>query len=236
MQKNYICRTGTHIFFPACIILILIQIFSGCASSVEPVQQEEEIIKIAVVEEPKPPSLVIQSPQEAVYNGAPRSISYSYSGEDIPRITYYPSLLDMEEGRGGSSLAPIRTGNYYVIVKSVYEEVQMEFNILKCPVKIEAEKVQEAIFNGNTRRVQAKAEPPVSLSYFYYPSREFMEEAKKAAEESADKGNSSAQMSGYRRVDRSPSERGTYYVWIYFPGDENHLSASAYVEFTIRSR
>jgi hypothetical protein len=84
--------------------------------------------------------------------------------------------------------------------------------------------------------VQAEAEPPVLLSYFYYPNQELRDTAVRAAEETVRSGNiarPAVEFRGYRRVDRAPIEQGTYYVWIYFPGDENHLSTSANVEFTI---
>ena len=38
---------------------------------------------------------------------------------------------------------------------------------------------------------------------------------------------------GYKRVERAPTEQGTYYVLVYFSGDKNHEPAKAKVEFTI---
>ena len=183
-----------------------------------------------------PPQLIVNSPQEAIYNGYPHPLSYQYTGNEKPDVVYFLSPESRGRKTGGSSRAPVNAGAYYAAVRSPYEEVHAELFIHKQTVKIESDKHQNAIYNGSPKRISAKSEPPVSLSYFYYPSREFMETAIRMAEESSQEETPSlpsAEFRGYRRIDRAPSEQGTYFVWVYFPGDENHLSASAHIEFTI---
>jgi hypothetical protein len=101
----------------------------------------------------------------------------------------------------------------------------------KIPVKIIAEPKQIAAYNGAPRRVTAVAEPEVPLSFSYYPSAEIREQAAQNRPEQR-----RAALSGFKRVERAPIEPGTYYVTVYFPGDEQHLPASAEVDFTIVER
>ena len=107
----------------------------------------------------------------------------------------------------------------------------------KRPVKIITEEFQQAPYDGNPKRIQASSEPPVRLFISYYPNRQLMETAQRAVGEAPSGGNPTRRLtqtfSGYRRVEQSPVEQGTYYVWIYFPGDDNHETAHAQVEFTI---
>ena len=191
------------------------------------------------------PRLTIDLFQEVVYNGKPQPILFHYTGDEKPEIIYYPSPEARKEDRYGSFTAPIRAGVYYVWVrcpvknkKVPVEEAFPEYRILKCPVKIEAEKIQEAFYNGDPKRVRATAEPSVPLSYIYYPNEKLRDIAQKSAREAAAKANTTGlptrSFIGYRRVERAPIEQGTYYVWVYFPGDENHKPAEANVEFTIR--
>ena len=246
--------------------VLFCRIFSACAggdaSLIENPQIEDSLIEDLVIEDPQKeeppkgdpvtekqeihPRLIVKSSQELVYNGKPQPVSFHYIGEKVPIVIYYHSPEARKEGREGSSSAPVRAGTYYVRVV-IYpgehehipvEEVFVEYRILKQPVKIEAEEFQEAFYNGNPKRIQARADPPVPLSYSYYPNRELMETAQRSVEESALRGNSAPRpitetYRGYRRVERAPIERGIYYVWIYYPGDENHEAAHANVEFTI---
>ena len=189
------------------------------------------------------PRLFVDSPQEAVYNGQAQAISVRYTGEKAPEILYYPSPEARKEGRAGSSGAPVRAGTYYVRVRypggnghGPAEEVLAELRIHKRPVKIQAEEVQAAYYNGDPKRVLARAQPHVPLSYSYYPNRELRETAQRTEREAATANSGrapSGTFSGYRRVERAPVEQGTYYVWVYFPGDDNHEPAHADVEFTI---
>jgi hypothetical protein len=184
--------------------------------------------------------LGLKSPQQVVYNGQPQAISYQYTGDGKPDITYYPTLADRANDRRGSRTAPVNAGTYYVRLvrpeKTKPKDAKdylAELRILKRPVKISADKVQTAFYNGDPKRVQVTADPEVTLFYSYYPNSELREAAEKAEREAVKVGAGAQQFKGYRRVERAPSEQGTYYVWIYFPGDDNHESASADVEFTI---
>ena len=253
MKKKYAGR----IFFRAGVLLSMAWIFSACASSASSASSagsvsgassagsvggtngasREDPVTGRQKQKPPPLPLVVSLYQEAVYNGKPQPLSYTYAGEDEPEIIYYPSPKARDEERGGSYSAPIRTGAYYALIRSFYEEVFVEYRILKCPVRIEAAEIQAAFYDGNPKRVLVNTEPQVPLSYSYYPNPELRDAAVKAAMEAAligDTGQSIAEIfKGYKRVDRAPVEQGTYYVWVYFPGDENHEAAQAYVEFTI---
>ena len=192
-----------------------------------------------------PSLIVVKSSQELVYSGKPQPIPFSYTGKEAPGIIYYPSPQARKEGKRGTTAAPVQAGTYYVRLLGysdgknhpLVEEHLAEYRILKRAVKIEAAKIQGAVYNGDPKRVQAKAEPPVLLSYSYYPNRELRDTAQKAAAEAALKRGSGLvptdAYTGYKRVERAPIEAGTYYVWVYFPGDENHTTAQANVEFTI---
>ena len=234
MTRKHSYRTHLAALLCAGIAGIL---FLGCASGAGTTNSPDSVTgreNPAKKEKPKAPSLAVQSPQEAIYNGNPRPISFSYTGEDIPDIIYYPSQRALEEERGGSYTAPTLTGVYYVLVRCVYEEAHVEYRILKSPVRIRAADFQEAVFNGNPRRVQAESDPPVPLSYSYYPNRELRDAAIKAEEKAAlNRVELEEIFKGYRRVERAPAEQGTYYVWIYFPGDRNHEAAQLNIEFTI---
>ena len=215
-----------------CAAVIPALVFFGCAGSAGTTGsssgvQTRERQKAA-------PSLIVKSPQEAIYNGQDQAIIYSYTGEDIPDIVYYSSRKALEEERGGSYTPPRQTGTYYVHVRCLYEEVYVEYTILRSPVEIITAPYQEAVFNGNPRRVRAEAKPEVPLSYSYYPNRELRDSAIKAEEEAILSGEELAEIfKGYKRIDRAPTEQGTYYVWIYFPGDKNHQASQANVEFAI---
>ncbi|MDR0388713.1 MAG: hypothetical protein LBH73_01425, partial [Spirochaetaceae bacterium] len=64
------------------------------------------------------------------------------------------------------------------------------------------------------------------LSAVYYPTREAREAAAQAA-------SRSEVLRGFTRVERAPIEPGTYYVTVYYPGDNNYQYAKLDVELTI---
>ena len=183
----------------------------------------------------------VRSPQELVYNGKPQGIPYLYNGQDKIDITYFTSPRDRMDDRRGTQSEPVDVGIYYVRLirpgkgKTVpAKEVFANLNIVKRPVKITAAKTQEAVYDGDPKRIQAAAEPSVSLSYSYYPNLELLETAKKSTAETPQGQSTITQtFRGYRRIDRAPSEPGTYYVWIYYPGDNNNETASLDVVLTI---
>jgi len=219
------------------IMLICVRFLFSCAGDSGLVRQtEKEKAQISM--------LVVASPQDAIYNGKAQPLSFTYAGGERVDVIYYPSFEAREGGIYGSFAAPVQAGTYYVSVSIPEEEVYAEYRIHRCPVKIDAAEIQNAFYNGNPKRVTAEAEPPVPLSFSYYPKREFRDAAAAAAANAAanakgevSPGDASVSLnmnfSGYKRVGRAPIEQGTYYVWIYFPGDSNHEAAQAYVEFSI---
>ncbi|MCL2319044.1 MAG: hypothetical protein FWC45_03085 [Treponema sp.] len=210
---------------------------SACAG--EPPPQVPEPAKETHTTGPLVSSYTINvpSPQEAVYDGEPHPLSFTFSGEPRPEVVYYPSAPDRDADRYGSYAPPIQAGTYYVRISLPGEDIYGELRILRRPVTIAAAAFQQAVYDGNPKRVEAAVQPPVPLSYSYYPNRELRDAAINAAEEINQNEDFTRSLTetfrGYKRVERAPIELGTYYVWIYFPGDENNKSAQANVEFTI---
>ena len=205
---------------------VLAAALSSCATEKAQVPQaagKEEIYLFSV-----------KSPQELVYNGKPQPVSYTYTGPGEPDIVYYNSISDRNEDRRGTSKAPVHAGVYYVRLRrpDTHKDFFVELRILKSPVTIKADKIQQETYNGYPKRIIAESKPDIPLSFFYYPNSELRETAKKTVKET-DSGGGPVEFKGYKRVERSPTETGTYYVWIYFPGDENHEEAEADVEFKI---
>jgi len=203
------------------------------SESPEAVIEEEEVIF----------EYNVPSPQVTVYNGTSQPIYYYCSGGDEPSIVYYLTPESRDAGRVGSTAAPVSAGFYYVRVKfpRYASEFYAEYRIQKSPVAIRTEGKQSARYNGDPQRIIARAEPAVPLNYSYYPNLGLRDSAVNSArlpgsEESSRAGYSrsfSQTFDGYRRVDRAPIEQGTYYVWVFFPGDVNYEAAEAFVEFEI---
>ena len=233
-MKNYFSGNISNAFIPIKILLIAAGLLSSCAAQTVLINEEQQENREVYL-------LEVNSPQEAMYNGKPREISYTYSGDTKPDVVYFMSSNDMAEDRRGSRTAPVNAGVYYVRVTppagnkdNPVKEFFITFIIRKRPVKIAAEKPQTVVYDGNPKRIQASADPPVPLSFSYYPNVELLETAKRIAEEASSGQESITQsFKGYRRIDRAPSEPGIYYVWIYYPGDENTESASLDVILSI---
>ena len=237
-------KSGRYASLPGLIIALTLPIAAGiltaCASpapapvsaghNIAPPQEQEELYLFEV-----------RSPQDLVYNGKKQGISYYFTGDGKPDIVYYTSQKDRAEDREGSRTDPVDAGTYYVrLVRPARgktipaEEFFAILNIKKLPVKIEAAKTQQAVYDGNPKRVEALATPQLPLSFSYYPNTELMETAKRSASEAEPGQNTMVQsFRGYKRINTAPIEQGTYYVWIYYPGDDNHEAASLDVEFTI---
>lgn len=232
MKKNYSGKACLWALILSGVMLSGAGTFFACASK-PAIAADEEPEEVYIFE--------VTSPQYLVYSGKPQAISYLYTGEEQPDIVYFTSETDRAEDRRGSRSDPVKPGVYYVRLirpakgrNNPAKEYFAEFYILRCPVVIKAEKTQKAVYNGDPKRIQASVEPDLPLAYSYYPNLELMEAAKKSAEETHPGQNTITQtFKGYRRVDRAPSEPGTYYVWIYFPGNETYRPASADVEFII---
>ena len=209
-----------------------------------PEQTRVPIAEIKEPERPITPLLIVPSPQEVVYNGEIQRLSYKYEGRGIPNIVYFATIQAWDENRESRAVTPVNAGTYYARVKypqeninSPKEDIYAEFRILKQPVEIKTEKLQNAYYDGDPKRVQATSEPIVSLSYSYYPNRELMDNAVRNVARATNQADSVRSLTntyrGYRRVESAPIERGTYYVWIYYPGNENLETAHEFVEFTI---
>ena len=231
-MKNNLYGYILRVFVSTVMLLVAAAAFSGCASASG---------KTPASKEAEPPLFEVRSPQNVVYNGKPQSIVYLYTGDEKIDVVYFTSPRDRADDRSGSTEDPADIGTYYVRLirpgrgKTIpAKEVFATLNILKRPVKITAAKVQEAVYDGDPKRVHAAAEPPVPLSFSYYPNPELRETAKKATPETTPGQRTITQtFRGYRRVDAAPSEQGTYYVWIYYPGNNTNEPASLDVEFII---
>jgi hypothetical protein len=190
-----------------------------------------------------PPPLAAPLYQETVYNGEPQPMKAAAAG-DVPAlvIVYYPSEDARRFDDGGTREAPVDAGVYYAkIIRppgngyARGEDMMAEYRIKKAEIRITADSMQSAAYNGDPRRVAAFAEPPAPLSYSYYPTPEVREAAVQAfLHPGADTlSGVSAALRGFRRVARAPIEQGTYYAVVYFPGDENYNPAYREIDFTI---
>lgn len=180
--------------------------------------------------------IIVQSPQEVMYSSNIQPFVYHYEGEEETEAVFYTSREDRMLDNFGTYINPQKAGTYFVSIRNRYEEVYAEYRIIKNPVKITAEENQKAYYDGDPKRVAVDIDSDISLSFSYYPNPALRDEAIKTAEKSAARGNPSqpqSEFKGYKRIDRAPSEQGTYYVWVYFPGDENHETVSLKLELTI---
>lgn len=236
MDRNPV-RTAFNIIVFTVLAVCFARMFTACASTGKSGGAAAGTENNHTRETKRPSALTVQSPQDTIYNGRAQPVSFVYAGEDTPEVIYFRSPDAREAGMGGSHAAPAQAGVYYVLIRCEYEEAFVEYRVRKCPVKIETAETQSAFYNGNPKRVDAVIVPPVPVSYSYYPKQELRDAAIKAAMETAQGENSEASLAtvfkGYRRIDSAPTEQGSYFVWIYFAGDENHESASAEVEFII---
>jgi hypothetical protein len=180
--------------------------------------------------------------QERVYNGEPQPIEAQSSTATAPPfvVTYYTSEEACAAREGGKSKAPAGAGLYYVRVEQgggldPELSVIVEYLIEKAQVTILADEKQSAYYNGDPKRVMAVSEPPLTLSFSYYPNAEAREAAARAFSQPGGdtEVSASSALKGFTRVGRAPIEQGVYYVLVFFPGDENCHAAYKEVEFTI---
>jgi hypothetical protein len=218
-----------------CFVLIILPLFS-CKTSGGTIETGENL--------KTPPPFISPLYQETVYNGKPQPIEARAAAGDIPDmiIVYYPSENARWFDNDGTFEAPTDAGVYYVkIIRpsgNGYdrgEDLMAEYRIKKADVRIIADSRQSAAYNGDPKRVTASAEPPVPLSFSYYPAPEVRQTAVRALVEPGEDTQSgiSAALRGLRRVERAPIEQGTYYTVVYFPGDENYNLAYKEIDFTI---
>jgi hypothetical protein len=130
-------------------------------------------------------------------------------------------------------------GLYYVQVEILSRrndadtEIIIEYFIDRAPVNIIAEEKQEALYNGDPKRIKAEADSPVRLSASYFLTPQARSAASLPDTQAEQR---SAALRGYKRVERPPIEPGTYYVNVYYEGDKNYKPALKEIEFTIVPR
>ena len=243
----------------ALLFLLLLPLLFGCSSEkaalvaspgagAEYQKNEETDEQTRVIPLRTLPQIIAYTPQTAVYSGEGQPVVFEYAGEGKPELMYYASPEARQNNLDGSSAVPVDAGDYHARIMyprldgyAPRGDIFVDYRILKCAVTIEVEVFQEAVYNGDQKRIEARAEPPVTLHYSYYPNESLRDAAVSAALGDEMENRSAVTISrtfsrtytGYRRVERAPTEQGTYYVWIFFPGDENHEFASALAEFTI---
>jgi hypothetical protein len=157
-------------------------------------------------------------------------------------VVYYASEDDRRSGHGGTRDVPVNAGHYSVKVErpagngyAAGTDVMLEYHIKKADVLINADARQSASYHGDPKRVAASAEPPLPLSFSYYPTPEARQAAVRALSEPGEESRStvSTVLRGFRRVERAPIEQGTYYAVVYFPGDDNYNLAYTEIDLTI---
>jgi hypothetical protein len=158
--------------------------------------------------------------QHTLYNGKPQPIDVQAAKPGaLFSVTYFSSKDALEQNEGGVSEVPSGVGAYYARIErpagngyAVGRPIPVEYYIQKAFVTIQAEEKQEALYDGQPKRVSASAEPPVPLVITYYPVS--MQNLNATSAE-------------------APTGPGIYRVIISFVGDENYRPASKDVEFSI---
>jgi hypothetical protein len=157
------------------------------------------------------PPVIAPAYQETVYNGQVQPVDVRrQDGDEAPlELRYFTGVRDLENDEGGRSAAPSAAGVYLVRIRrpggngfASGADIVVEYHILKAPLKIFAEPLQEAVYNGSPKSVAARSEPSFGLSAVYYPTRE-------AREAAGSPGASSEVLSSFTRVERAPIEPGT---------------------------
>jgi hypothetical protein len=178
----------------------------------------------------KEPRFISDLYQRAVYNGLPQPVEARFTADISPVLVYFNSVEDLEQNQRGFSQAPANAGLYYVRVENAEAEIIIEYFIGRAPLTIIAEEKQEAQYNGDPKRIKAEVDAPVQLSASYFLSPEARSAASLPDTQAEQR---SAALRGYKRVERPPTEPGTYYVNVYYDGDKNYGPALKEIEFTI---
>ena len=182
--------------------------------------------------------------QETVYSGVPQPIMVRASPENAfpVIIIYYLSRDNLLNRLGGTAESPALPGIYYVHVDvpPLYgyvtgSDVVVVYHIKRAPVLIIADPVQYAAFNGDPQRITASAEPYVTLNFSYFPTSELRQIAMDALLNpgAVTEASLSRALSPFRRVPIAPSNQGTYFVLVHFPGDDLFEPAMKEVTFII---
>jgi hypothetical protein len=191
------------------ILLIAALVCSACSS------ENEAALK-------DPPIITSATHQHTLYNGRGQPIEAAAAKDDAPApvVTYFPSEENLLRNEGGSAEAPSAVGDYIVRVErpegNGYRrgpDIKVEYHIQRALVAIKADDRQEYGFDGNSKSAAASADPPVELSFAYYPL-------------SAD--------AAAPPLPGPPAARGAYRVRISYSGGENYMGASKEVELTIK--
>jgi hypothetical protein len=180
--------------------------------------------------------IVVLSYQTTIYNGKRQPLKIEGPVEGGAVVTYYASETARWFNEDGTEIPPADAGVYYARVRVPgREDALAEYHITRALPKIIAEEKQSAAYNGDPKRVSARCEPELPLSFSYYPTPDVRQAAVKLlAREGEDDGKeSSAAFRGLKRVERAPIEQGEYYVLVYYPGDTNYLMAYKEIDFTI---
>jgi hypothetical protein len=153
-----------------------------------------------------------------------------------PVVTYYASEGARWFDEDGTETPPSDAGVYYARVRFPgREDALVEYHIVRALPKIIAEEKQSAAYNGDPKRVSARSDPELPLSFSYYPAPEVRQAAIKVlARGSEDNDSETANaFRGLKRVERAPIEQGEYYVLVYYPGDANYILAYKEIDFAI---
>jgi hypothetical protein len=179
----------------------------------------------------EPPIITSATHQHTLYTGKPQGIEAKAIREGAAPfvITYYPSLAALEKDEGGTTQAPSAVGDYFVRIERPAgngyargRDIPVEFHLQKAFVTITAEEKQQAVYDGQPKAVQARADAPVDLVFTYFPSA--------AARQQGVAGNGQPVSGG---SSQAPAEAGVYYVVVSFPGDGNYRDAAKDVELAI---
>jgi hypothetical protein len=160
--------------------------------------------------------------QHTQYNGRSQAVEAAAAKDDAPSfvITYFTSEEDLEEDRNGSRDPPVEVGAYYARIErpagNGYRRggnIKVEYHIQKAFLAIIADPVQRARYDGKSKEVTARTEPPeeppLIISYF-----------------------SAADPAG-AALAAPPVERGRYRVTAAFPGNDRYMGASTDIELRI---
>ena len=185
------------------------------------------------------PGIISELYQSTVYTGDPQAPEVRTAKAGVPLVlTYFEFLEELEKGEKGRGEPPVDAGLYYVRIErpegngyAAGQDVIMKFRIEQREVHIFADDIQEAFYDGNSKRVKAGADAPVRISIAYFPSPQARQAVTRADTRPEQR---SAALKGLIRVERPPVEPGTYYVAVYYGGSRNYRPAAKEIEFTIK--
>ena len=191
-------------YFPAALVIAVLM-FVSC------------VLKEGTLEEA--PIITSATYQHTQYNGRGQAVDVKAAKDDAPPfvITYFTSEEDLERNRNGRVEAPAEVGDYYVRIErpegNGYRRggsIKIEYHIQKAFIAIIADPVQRFVWDGKTKEIAVRAEPPVDppliISYAGFDG------APLAA---------------------PPVERGRYRVTVVFPGNDRYMGASTERELRI---